>query len=490
MIVSDVLVVGGGFAGLCAAAALSRAGATVTVLEAHEGPLPAFRGELLHSPGVRALREIGLGEVVCADFGVDVQGFAAFEGFDRKAVLLPYANRSIPGFGFDHGRLVKHLRRDVARHPRVEVVTRARVEGLVYERGRTVGVRCSSGIEHRASLVVGADGRHSKVRKLLGIGANTTLLSHMVVVSLEGDLLPAPGFGHVFVGPPGPALAYPYAEHKVRMCIDVPLEAAAGRERIASYVRERIAHYLPERLRGALLAALDRGDFSGVANHAIYTATCVAPGVALIGDAGGCSHPLTATGMTAALHDVSTLAACLSGSAKVDDALRTYQRRRYRFVRAREVFAHAMYEVFRDAGPGALSLRSGMFRYWEANERARRASMQILAGEDSRVTSFLAEYVRVMGDSGRLAWGDAPAGAGVHDVGRMLAASVEGLRPLLHVARLNPDRRYGRAAALSRTDAPASAEPSKRTTLRRIAGWLYSAAAPSRMGERTTARRA
>jgi squalene monooxygenase len=488
---SDVLVVGGGFAGLTAAAALSRAGATVTVLEAHEGPMPAFRGELLHSHGVRALGDIGLGEAVSSDFGVDVHGFAAFEGADPDAVLLPYANHSVPGFGFDHARLVNHLRREVAQRPRVELVTRARVEDLVYERGRPVGARCSGGLIRRAALIVGADGRHSKVRKLLRIPTGATLLSHMVVVSLEGDLLPRPGFGHVFVGPPGPALAYPYAQRKVRMCIDVPLAMASGRERIAAYVRDRVAGFVPEPLRAALVTALDRGDFSGAANHAIYTTSCVAPGVALVGDAGGCSHPLTATGMTAALNDVSTLAACLSIPGGPEYALQEYQRRRYRFVRAREVFAHAMYEVFRDAGPGALSLRSGMFRYWRANERARRASMQILAGEDSRVSSFLAEYVRVMGDSGRLAWGEAHGGAGVPQLARMLAASVEGLRPLLQVARLSPAARPRyESATLSRTDDPASAEPSTRTTFRRIAGWLYNAASPSRTGDRTTARRA
>ncbi|HTB77234.1 MAG TPA: NAD(P)/FAD-dependent oxidoreductase [Polyangiaceae bacterium] len=442
MISSDVLVIGGGFAGLAAAAALSKAGATVTILEALEGTMPTFRGELLHSPGVRALHEIGLGDVVSPDFGVDVHGFAAFDGADRDPVVLPYASRSEPGFGFDHVTLVKHLRTAIATSARTKLVTRARVEDLVYERGRAVGVRCTNGLDFRASLLVAADGRHSKVRRLLRIPTTTTLLSHMVIVSLERDLLPRPGFGHVFVGPPGPALAYPYAQGKVRMCIDVPLAMATGRERIASYVREHYARFIPAPLRDALVATLERGELSGCANHAIYTSACVAPGVALIGDAGGCSHPLTATGMTAALHDVSTLTACLSRAGGSDAgrarALDEYQRRRYRFVRAREVFAHAMYEVFREAGPGALSLRAGMFRYWQANERARRASMRILAGDDSRVTSFLAEYARVMADSGRLAWGGAQGGSGLWQVGRMLAASMEGLRPLLDVARLNP----------------------------------------------------
>jgi 2-polyprenyl-6-methoxyphenol hydroxylase-like FAD-dependent oxidoreductase len=434
--ISDILVVGGGFAGLSAAAALGAAGAKVTVLEAHQGSMAAFRGELLHSRGVRTLAEIGLGDTVSAGVGVNIYGFAAFEGPEHDAMVLPYAAGTVPGFGFEHLRLIAHLRREVARRMHVHIELGARVAELISEHGRPVGVRGTDGREHRAPLLVAADGRHSRVRKLLGIPADTSLLSQMMVVDLEGDLLPKAGFGHVFLGAPGPVLAYPYAPGKVRMCIDVPLGVPAGRNGLAAYVRDHHLHSIPEPLREALSAALDRGRFSGAANHAIYTSTCVAPGVALVGDAGGCSHPLTATGMTSALNDVSVLAQCLSRSTDVDDALEEYQRRRYPFVRAREVLAHAMYEVFREAGSGALAMRAGMFRYWRATERAREGSMRILSGDDDRVASFLGEYARVMGRSLVHAWGVAEGGARFGQMGRTLTASMEGLRPLLRVVRL------------------------------------------------------
>ncbi len=426
---------GGGFAGLTSAMALGAAGAEVTVLEALQGPLPAFRGELLHPPGVRMLGAMGLAGLVSSGPGVHVHGFAAFDGVDPAAVLLPYPADSVPGLGFNHEMLVSRLRSELSRRPRIRLSKGARVHGLVRERGRVVGVRCSDGTEHRASLLIGADGRHSKVRRLLGLPTDVTLLSYMVLVALEGDLLPERGYGHVIVGAPGPALAYPYGERQVRVCIDVPLGLTGGAEGIASFVRIHHARLFPEPLRGALVSALERQEFSVCANHAVYTARCTASAAALVGDAGGCSHPLTATGMTSALHDVSVLADCLSASRPIEDALHEYQRRRYRFVRAREVFAHAMYDVFRDAGPGALSLRSGMFRYWRAEERARRASIRILSGEDSRVASFLTEYARVMRSAGPLSWHAARTGWGVKQVASMLAASVEGLRPLLQAAR-------------------------------------------------------
>ena len=130
------------------------------------------------------------------------------------------------------------------------------------------------------------------------------------------------------------------------------------------------------------------------ANHAIYTEFCVARGAALVGDAAGCSHPLTATGMTIALHDAETLAASVAKRGLGDDALLAYQRGRNAFVRARETFAHALYEVFRGEEEGARVLRAGVFDYWR-DERARRASMDILTGEESGMRALVAEYLRV-----------------------------------------------------------------------------------------------
>src|SRR5580693_6582645 len=57
---ADVVVVGGGFSGMCAAAALSAGGRRVIALEARTGPDPRFRGELIHPPGVAALASLGM----------------------------------------------------------------------------------------------------------------------------------------------------------------------------------------------------------------------------------------------------------------------------------------------------------------------------------------------------------------------------------------------------------------------------------------------
>src|SRR5262249_638252 len=130
---------------------------------------------------------------------------------------------------------------------------------------------------------------------------------------------------------------------------------------------------------------------------------CAARGVALVGDSGGCSHPITAAGMTVALNDIRTLVAELGGGSlqgdQVDAALERYPAARHDFGRARGVLAHGLFDAFRPGDDGARVMRSGMSRYWTSGPRARAASMALLCGHESRLRAFVAEYVWVVGAS-------------------------------------------------------------------------------------------
>ncbi len=435
---TDVVVVGGGFAGLATAVALSGAGAEVIVIEALEGANPAFRGELIHPRGVRSLETLGLKNALLDAGAVPVRGFAVFSARGAKPVVLPYSARGGGGLGIEHAGMVAAFRRELAERTRVKLVTRARVDGVLHERRRVVGVRLTDGREFRARLIIAADGRHSRVRKLIGIPTSTSLLSYSVAVALEGDVLPEPGYGHVLVGAPGPILAYPFGVGRVRMCIDVPSGAARGRDGLVKYLQDHYTPHLPETICGAMLAALATGLPGGAANHAISTKACAVPGAALVGDAGGCSHPITATGMTTGLHDVTTLVECLSAYGLTDDGLIEYQRRRYRFVRSREAFTHSLYEVLRGEGSGAAILREGIFRYWQRSDRARRASMSVLSGDSGGVSTFALEYVRVLLTSAGVACGGALAdrdgGAAIARLSSVIRTAAEGIRVTLEKA--------------------------------------------------------
>lgn len=393
----EVVVVGGGFTGMAAAAALSQKGAKVTVLEASLSTAPQFRGELIHPKGVRALDALGLKQPLFDAGGVAVHGFAVTPDANADAIVLPYAQESGPGLGIDHPLMVLTMRREVAKRPNVTVSTGARVVDFVKDGERIVGVKRADGSVHRADLVVVADGRQSKLRPLLGLQPEIKLLSHTVAVAVEGDLLPWGMNGHVFLGAPGPILAYPYGDKKIRFCIDVPSGLAKGKAAYLELLKTQYAPFVPEPLRAAMLHALDTEPFEAVATHSISTQACAASGVALVGDAGGCAHPLTASGMTNALNDVLSLAEVVAEQGPSNGALETYQRRRYDFIRMRELFTDALYEVFRGQDAGSKGLQAGVFRYWKSSQRHREASMNILSGENVRTSHFVSEYTRVFG---------------------------------------------------------------------------------------------
>jgi squalene monooxygenase len=423
---AEVVIVGGGFAGLCAARALRGMG-RVVVLEARTGTDPRFRGELIHPPGVRILAELGLHAALRDAGGADVEGFAVVLENAVPPIVLPYAevkDGAPHGLAISHPDMVARLRKEVVDrdggaeaspdHPGenhaggVELRTGVRVAELVYEGDRVVGVRTADGGEIRAPLTVVAEGRHSKLRRALGFADETRLLSFTAALLVEGEL-PLPTYGHVFLGTWGPILAYAIGGGRVRMCIDLPVDTGKGQDAVQAFLRTECAPSVPEPLRSAMLRALVEAPPEICANHAIKTRRCAARGVALVGDSGGCSHPITATGMTVALNDIRTLAIELgldtkggpraSQAADIDASLERYQAARYDFVRAREVLADGLYDVFRRGDDGARVVRSGLSRYWTSGARARSASLALLSGQESRLRAFVAEYLWVVGES-------------------------------------------------------------------------------------------
>ncbi|MFO0577718.1 MAG: FAD-dependent monooxygenase [Polyangia bacterium] len=415
---ADVIIVGAGVTGCAMAAALADGTRRVLVLEARKGHKPRFAGELIHPTGAQVLDDLGFLPTLRAFGGVDVDGFAVVKAPGREPTCLPYREigQHIPaarptGFAMEHRDLVEGMRHEVMRRPGVEIRFDHKVEEVLRDAsGRACGVRTEGGPLY-ARLVLGCDGRHSKIRPLLGLPEKARLVSFSVAMRLPGaaHLLPRPGYGHIFLGAWGPMLVYPIGgpegRNDARGCFDVTSDLSGGPKGAAKLLREEYAQHLPEALRTELLASLDREPVQIAANEAIRTDRAVLPGAAIVGDAGGCSHPLTATGMTVGFTDALRLGRLLRDAGRftdpvrVDEALRRYERERYRFVRAREILADALYEVFRAAEPGTRAIREGIFRYWEGSQGARARSMALLSGADSRPASFLREYLTVCGTS-------------------------------------------------------------------------------------------
>jgi squalene monooxygenase len=127
-----------------------------------------------------------------------------------------------------------------------------------------------------------------------------------------------------------------------------------------------------------------------------------APGLVLVGDAAGCSHPITASGMTMGLLDAKYLGREARRRADVppdrpwidDDCLRRYRAEHDRYVPTRQALADAIFEAFRGEGEGARGIRRALFSYWRSGERQRIRSLALLACAERRPRIFLAEYLK------------------------------------------------------------------------------------------------
>src|SRR5579859_3409893 len=186
---ADIVIVGGGLSGCALAAALADGHRHVTVVEARSGRNPRFNGELIHPTGVDVLDARGFLQPLVEAGGAHVSGFAVVPEPGEEKTLLPY--QEIPssrshGFAIDHRDLVDTLRKQLSG---VQVRTGERVTNLIRHHERVVGVETSAG-RIRAPLTLACDGRHSKVRTLLGIDERARLLSFTAAALLPDCELP------------------------------------------------------------------------------------------------------------------------------------------------------------------------------------------------------------------------------------------------------------------------------------------------------------
>ena len=127
------------------------------------------------------------------------------------------------------------------------------------------------------------------------------LLSYTIAVGVKGTCSPRSARPRV-PRRPGPILAYPYGDGQVRFCIDLPVGAGQGQDAIVAATDEGLRALRPLALARGLGSRHSRPSRSRPAPRTPSAPTPARrPGVVLMGDAAGCAHPLTASGMTNAL---------------------------------------------------------------------------------------------------------------------------------------------------------------------------------------------
>ncbi|HYU94946.1 MAG TPA: FAD-dependent monooxygenase, partial [Sphingomicrobium sp.] len=165
----DLIVVGGGPAGMMAGLLFARAGCRVRVLEKHADFFRDFRGDTVHPSTMEILDQLGMLERFLKRPHNRVEG-AELRMAGREWTIgdLSHLDTPAPFIAMmPQWDFLDFLREEAKAFPGFELVMSMPVTGFVEERGRIAGVALNDGSELRARLTIAADGRSSIVRAIL-----------------------------------------------------------------------------------------------------------------------------------------------------------------------------------------------------------------------------------------------------------------------------------------------------------------------------------
>lgn len=170
----DCCIVGGGPGGMMLALLLVRRGLKVTLLESHQDFDRDFRGDTIHPSTLEIMNQLGLAEKLLELPHGKVRSFKIITAtgvitlgeFGHLRTAFPYI-MMLPQVEF-----LQFLAEQLKQYANFRLLLGATAQGLIQEQGEVCGVRYRSvdnqAHEIRALLIVGADGRFSKMRHQLG----------------------------------------------------------------------------------------------------------------------------------------------------------------------------------------------------------------------------------------------------------------------------------------------------------------------------------
>jgi flavin-dependent dehydrogenase len=297
---ADLLVVGGGPAGLATALHARRAGMSVIVAEPRPSPVDKACGEGLMPGGVAALAALGV-----EPDGVPLRGIAYVDGSRRVEASF----RGGPGRG---------VRRTVLHSA---LVARASAVGTQWTVGRVGEVTqdrdgvCAAGV--RVRWMVAADGLHSSVRRRLGVAAVAGSPRRFGVRRHYG-IQAWSEFVEVWWSRDGEAYVTPVSGGVVGVAI-----LGGGRVDLSSFPG------LASRLCGAPVIGGVRG--AGPLRQVVSRRVCGR--VLLVGDSAGYEDALTGEGISLAVKQASAaVAALVAGRPALYEASWRRITREYRWL--------------------------------------------------------------------------------------------------------------------------------------------------------------
>jgi 2-octaprenyl-6-methoxyphenol hydroxylase len=316
----DVLIAGGGFAGLTLAIALRQAlgpSFAVTVADPALGSNHANdeRASAIVAAARRLFETLGVWDAVSEEAQPILDMVVTDSRLDdaMRPVFLTFAGEVEPGEPFAHMIENRFLVAALAAKAEAEGVTLVpRAVNGVADGLRALGVSADIGIDAR--LLVAADGARSTIRTNAGIATHGWTYDQSAIVTTVGHARDHRGRAEEHFLPAGPFAILPLQGNRSSI---VWTEATDEATRIVALPDDAFHDELEKRFK------LHLGEINAVGARRVHplgffvARSFIAERIALIGDAAHVIHPIAGQGLNMGLKDVAALAEVIVDAARL-----------------------------------------------------------------------------------------------------------------------------------------------------------------------------
>lgn len=304
----DVAIIGGGIAGSSLAIALRRQGLTVALIEREPSFRDRVRGEAIHPWGVREVDALGLRLLLGKAGAVELPYWTTYR---NRVAAEPHAwasdvPDSPPEISVSHPQL-QNVLIEAAANEGAHVLRPATATATPAEDGWDLEIAAGeTSLRTHARLLVGADGKNSATRRLIGSTARRDAAHHQFGgLLVTGVDLPRDSAHQGFYDG-GFAMVFPQANDRARIYLAGPISLQRellGPGAMQEFIR-RVAACYPD---GAFARTEPAGPMAFFPNADIPVDTVSGDHAVLIGDAAGANDPTQGHGLSLVFRDVRVL---------------------------------------------------------------------------------------------------------------------------------------------------------------------------------------
>ncbi|RVV98726.1 FAD-dependent oxidoreductase [Mesobaculum littorinae] len=372
---TDILIAGGGIAGLTLAARLAAAGRQVTVIDPaappdrDTAPEADLRSTAFLQPARRLLEHCGLWDRLAPRSTpldalriIDTAGWPPEIRAERTFRPEPDGDEPAPAFGWNLPNWLTRYQIGAALADRAGVTLRwgAGLSALL-TREREALATLSDGTRLRARLVIGADGRASRVAEAAGIAMRTTRYGQKALAfAVSHDLAHGQISTEVY-NSGGACTTVPLPDHAGRAASAIVwMEDGARAQELAALAPEALGAELDRRSCHILGRAHPETEVRVWPVITQRARQLTARRVALVAEAAHVLPPIGAQGLNTSLADVAMLAHALDEVEDPGDprALARYAHARERDIAARATAINLFNRVCRSDAAPVQALRS------------------------------------------------------------------------------------------------------------------------------------